>query len=208
MFDVAAAEYLYRGDAEVALALLASQGIPAYISAEDEGGLNPGFFSEYRVLVMVKEEQLGEARALLGVGAILSVPLEVRTAMEAHSAWAHPNEACGLLAGRDEAVEMVFCLNNRVASPTRYTIDPREYFGAMRFAERCGWEIIGAWHSHPDGDAVLSLTDIELAPGGAWITAVVGSDELGSRPIRAYRTAGSRVAELAVLVELPDGEVA
>ena len=71
-------QYLYRGDAEVARALLASQGIESYVKAEDEGGLNPGFFSEYRVVLVVDSAQVGEARAVLGLGESLFVPAEVK----------------------------------------------------------------------------------------------------------------------------------
>ena len=93
---------------------------------------------------------------------------------------------------------MVFCLTNRDASPSRYTIDPGEHYGAMRFAEACGWDIVGAWHSHPNGDAVLSSVDRAESPGGDWITVVVGNGPLTGPPIRAYRTDGPAVSELAI----------
>ncbi len=195
---VVVADYLYRGDAEIAKALLVSQGIPAQVRADDEGGLNPGFFSEYRVVLLVNAGDVGEARLLLDLGDSLLVPDEIQEAMTGHAAWAHPHEACGLLAGSQDAIAMVFCLSNRDASPIRYTIDPREHYGAMRHAESRGWEIVGAWHSHPNGDAVLSKTDLELSPGGDWITVVVGGGLLSAPPIRAYRTDGPSVSELAV----------
>lgn len=200
-------EYLYRGDAEVARALLASQGIESYVKAEDEGGLNPGFFSEYRVVLVVDAQQAGEARAALGLGESLFVPREVKAAIVAHSRWAQPNEACGLLAGANDAVEMVFCLSNRAASPTRYVIDPREHFGAMRYAERAEWSIVGAWHSHPGGDAVPSRTDVAEAPGGTWITMIVGTATSGPN-VRAYRIDDHSVRELAVYSELPPSQSA
>lgn len=93
---------------------------------------------------------------------------------------------------------MVFCLTNRLASATRYTIDPKEYFGAVRHAERFGADIVGAWHSHPGGSAQLSETDIATSPGGSWITMVVGAT--GS--IGAFRTEGHR----ATAVELVEAD--
>ena len=193
---VAVAEYLFRGDAEVARALLDSQGIKAHVRADDEGGLNPGFFSEYRVVLEVNAADAGDARVALGHS--LLIPDEIQTGMTAHAEWAYPNEACGLLAGGDGVIEMVFCLTNRDASPSRYTIDPGEHYGAMRFAEACGWDIVGAWHSHPNGDAVLSSVDRAESPGGDWITVVVGNGPLTGPPIRAYRTDGPAVSELAI----------
>ncbi len=195
---VAVADYLYRGDAEVARALLASRGIRAHVRADDEGGLNPGFFSEYRVVLEVNAADAADARAALGLGDSLVIPDEIRAGMVAHAEWAHPHEACGLLAGGGDVIEMVFCLSNRDASPSRYTIDPHEHYGAMRYAESRGWDIVGAWHSHPNGDAVLSSIDLAESPGGDWITVVVGNGQLSGPPIRAYRTDGPAVSELAI----------
>ena len=188
-------EYLYRDEAEIARAHLAAEGIPAVVRAEDEGGLNPGFFSEFRVVLMVNPGDAFAARDVLGIEQPLVVPDEIRRAMLAHSAWGYPEEACGLLAGDELGISMVFCLTNRLHSRTRYTIDPREYFGAMRYAEREGLSIVGAWHSHPDGDATMSGTDIAASPGGNWVTLVVGNLAPADAAIRVYRTEGGLAIE-------------
>lgn len=193
-------EYLYRGDAEVARAVLAGEGIVAVVRADDEGGLNPGFFSEYRVTLLVRRRDGAAARQALAVGEALVIPSQIQRAMVDHSQWAHPLEACGLIAGAGNVVGLVFCLTNRLASRTRYTIDPREHFGALRYAERQGLAILGAWHSHPNGSASLSAFDRDLSPGGSWVTVVVGN-AAGRVPIRAYRTHDGEVEELAVVEE-------
>jgi proteasome lid subunit RPN8/RPN11 len=192
---VVVAQFLYRDEAEIARAHLAAEGIQAIVLAEDEGGLNPGFFSEYRVVVIVNSGDATAAREVLGIGQPLVVPEEIRRAVLAHSRWAYPNEACGLLAGDDMRVSLVFCLTNRLHSPSRYTIDPREHFGAMRYAERQGLAIVGAWHSHPAGDATLSGTDIASSPGGSWITMVVGNSASPDAAVRAFRTEDGRAIE-------------
>jgi len=192
---VAVGEYLYRGDAEIACAHLAAEGVPAVVRADDEGGLNPGFFSEFRVVLLVKAADASTARSILGLEQPLDIPTEIRAAMMAHAAWAYPNEACGLLAGDWGAIDLVFCLTNRQHSRTRYTIDPREHFGALRYAERQGLEIVGAWHSHPAGDAAISGTDIAGSPGGSWITVVVGNTAKRDMSIRAWRTEGGKAIE-------------
>ena len=120
--------------------------------------------------------------------------------MLAHSGWAYPNEACGLLAGDNAQISLVFCLTNRVHSRTRYTIDPREYFGAMRYAERQGLSVVGAWHSHPDGDATMSGTDISDSPGGSWVTVIVGNLAPADSAIRAFRTEVGEAIERSVLL--------
>lgn len=199
---IAVAQYLYRSDAEIAKAALDSAGIVAAVRADDEGGLNPGFYSEFRVALLVAGSDVGAARDVLGLEHPLSIPHEIRVAMLAHSGWALPNEACGLLAGPASQVSLVFCLTNRLASPHRYTIDPREHYGASRYAERCGLDIVGAWHSHPNGDATLSATDVAESPGGSWITVVVGNHTKRGEAIRAYRTDGEAAVELEVVDEV------
>ena len=54
-----------RGDAEITRALLADGGIDALVQADDEGGLNPGFFRDYAVRVVVREADATAARDLL-----------------------------------------------------------------------------------------------------------------------------------------------
>lgn len=194
-------QYLYRGDAEIARAALGSAGIPAVVKADDEGGLNPGFYSDYRVALLVNEADLADAREVLGIDPPLEVPPQIRAAMLAHAQWAFPNEACGLIAGSPGRIEMVFCLSNRLASPTRYTIDPGEHYGAARFAEQCGLSILGAWHSHPNGDAAISPTDVAESPGGEWITLIVGNYAKATEAVRAFRTDDGNPIELEVVAE-------
>lgn len=201
MSTVVVHQYLYRGEAEIARAALSSVGIPAIVNAEDEGGLNPGFYSEFRVALLVNEGDARDAREVLGIDHPLVVPLQVREAMLAHAHWDYPNEACGLVAGRGERIEMVFCLTNRLDSRTRYTIDPREHYGAAQFAEQCGMEILGAWHSHPNGDATISPTDIAESPGGDWVTLIVGNFGKPSEAVRGFRTDDGYPRELELITE-------
>ncbi len=78
---------------------------------------------------------------------------------------AAPREACGLLVGRRREVVRVVPAANSDPSPARYTIAPEDHFAALRAARRDGFEVIGAWHSHPHGGPEPSPTDsAEAAP--------------------------------------------
>lgn len=59
---ITVATFLHRGEAEISQARLAAAGIDAIVQADDEGGLNPGFFDEYRVRLVVRS---GDADAAL-----------------------------------------------------------------------------------------------------------------------------------------------
>lgn len=98
--------------------------------------------------------------------------------MIAHSRFCLPAEACGLIAGeRTDSglqVRMVYSLTNADDSPVAYTIDPMEHFRALQHAEHNGWELIGAFHSHPTGSGYPSHTDVGKAAEPDWAWCVIG----------------------------------
>jgi proteasome lid subunit RPN8/RPN11 len=119
--------------------------------------------------------------------------------MMAHSTFAFPEEACGLLAADDEGtLRMVYCLTNAEHSESSYTIDPTEHFRALQHAESCGWELAGAFHSHPHSEAFPSATDLRLAAEPDWIYLIVG---LGGTPaLRGFCLEGGTINEVALRV--------
>jgi proteasome lid subunit RPN8/RPN11 len=73
-----------------------------------------------------------------------------------------PNEACGLLVGRD-AVDRFIPVKNIAAGPDRYEMDPAELISVLRNLRETGEKLLAVFHSHPQGPAELSKTDIEHA---------------------------------------------
>ena len=186
--------YSTRSDAEIARARLAAEGIDALVMADDEGGLNPGFFNRYGVRVVVRADRADTARAALGV-ASLAVPAEAVEAMIQHARFNTPEEACGLFAvGDDGSVTMVYCLTNLDHSAVSYTIDPEEHFQAWSHARRHGWEIGGVFHSHPSSPPVPSESDlVGLDPD--WVSIILG---VGTEEVRAFRIAGGTSTEVVL----------
>jgi len=87
-----------------------------------------------------------------------------------HGEETYPHESCGVLvgeAGSDGAHAVrtvVRCRNTRLDSPhSRYHIDPKELVRIQREAAGAGQDIIGFYHSHPDGAAMWSANDLEEA---------------------------------------------
>lgn len=120
-------------------------------------------------------------------------------AILAHSRLSYPNEACGLLAGDAEGLRMVYCLTNAEESASRYTIEPSEHFGALQHAERSGWELLGAFHSHVHGPAVPSPVDVAEAAEPGWVWIVAGPVD-GATELRAYRIADGVATERALAI--------
>ena len=98
-----AAVYPLRHEAEIAKARLASEGIPSIVSADDEGGLNPGFFAEYGIRLVVRREQLSQAEAILtetldAANDGIYLQRGHLDAFVAHARFCAPQEGCGLVA--------------------------------------------------------------------------------------------------------------
>jgi proteasome lid subunit RPN8/RPN11 len=75
----------------------------------------------------------------------------------------YPNEACGILAGRDNRVQKVYTLVSEMPSPTFYQIDSKEHFRVIREMREAGIDLVSIYHSHPGGPAFPSATDVDLA---------------------------------------------
>ncbi len=89
--------------------------------------------------------------------------------MVAHAREDAPNEACGMVGGRDGTAATLYRAANAEASPFRYSIDAAEQFRLMREIEEAGEELVGIYHSHTKSDAYPSQTDVNLA---GWPDAV------------------------------------
>jgi proteasome lid subunit RPN8/RPN11 len=177
--------YTTRSDAEIVRARLLSDGIEALVIADDEGGLNPGFYSHYGVRVVVAANDLPRARKILGLEAMIVEGGVIAEMIEHARRWA-PNEACGLVAGCNGIVVRAYALSNADPGPDRFTLDPSEQFGAIQDAEARGWAIVGSFHSHPAGEPIPSRADLEGGGDPGWVNFIVGV-EMGAIAVRAYR---------------------
>ncbi len=73
--------------------------------------------------------------------------------------WA-PEEACGLLAGKNRQVTAVYPITNALHRPDRFRMDPLEQLRAFEAIETAGLELLAIYHSHPRGPAFPSETDL------------------------------------------------
>jgi proteasome lid subunit RPN8/RPN11 len=115
----------------------------------------------------------------------LWLPEQAQEAMRRHAEACRPEECCGLLAGEPSGrVRFVYPLTNIRRSPTAFTIDPVEHFRAWQHATRQGWDLIGAFHSHPGGPRYPSATDLALAAEPDWAWVIVTGDSVDAFTIR------------------------
>ncbi len=87
--------------------------------------------------------------------------------MAAHAAAEYPAECCGLLVGRGEEVASAQAVRNLRGGERcdRFELDPLGHVRVWEAAQAAGQEVIGCYHSHPDGQARPSSIDRRLARG-------------------------------------------
>jgi proteasome lid subunit RPN8/RPN11 len=92
---------------------------------------------------------------------------------------AFPAEGCGLLIGtgrRVIRVTRVMASDNLLKSSDndRFELDPAVRFAAERAVRGTTERVVGHWHSHPDGSAQPSATDLAMAWEPELIWLIVG----------------------------------
>ena len=80
-----------------------------------------------------------------------------------HGLAAFPNEACGVLAGKEGRPVKFFAMANADASPASYRLDPREQLEAANEIEDEDWQTLAIFHTHTHSEAYPSPTDQEKA---------------------------------------------
>ncbi len=94
---------------------------------------------------------------------VLFVPESIVAGMRRAVEAALPEEACGLLFGRGQRVDRAAAIENELHSRLRFRLEPRAQLSAMQSAEDDGLELLGIYHSHPEGPAQPSATDLQEA---------------------------------------------
>jgi proteasome lid subunit RPN8/RPN11 len=131
---------------------------------------------------------------------VIEIPVDIREAMVRHAVEGLPNEACGLLAGRDGRVERFFPMRNADESRTTYRLDPKEQFRVFTEIEDEGRELSGIFHSHTHTEAYPSETDRQQAfyPEAHYVLLSLadGSDS----EIRAFTIRDGEIEEQEVMI--------
>ncbi len=106
----------------------------------------------------------------------LEVSTAILDAMLAEAARAHPSECCGILLGEGDTITAIVPAANVHASPeSHFEIDPQALVDAHRDARSGGPQVLGYYHSHPNGLARPSATDEAMATGQRLIWAIIAA---------------------------------
>lgn len=138
---------------------------------------------------------------------MVRITAEVEAQICEHALRQRPNEACGLFTAeaRSDMIDRFHPITNTAASPTRFSLDPREMLTVEREAEAANRDVVGVMHSHVTTAAYPSPTDVRDSalydPSGRLLQVIV-SLERGLPVVRCYRIAHCEIIELP-LVSVP-----
>jgi [CysO sulfur-carrier protein]-S-L-cysteine hydrolase len=120
-----------------------------------------------------------------------------------------PNEACGILGGKNGRVESVHPVKSTRPSPSRFAMDPTGQIRAMDEGSRAGRELVGIYHSHPGGPAVPSSVDLEEAcwPGTTLpnypgvVQVIVSLQDCAAPVVKGFAPAAGAYVEVRIVID-------
>lgn len=131
---------------------------------------------------------------------MLTLPREMLDQVLAHARRDHPDEACGVIAGRDGVATRVFEMANADRSPTGFTFDSAEWLAVYRDVDDADEELLAVYHSHTMTEAYPSRTDVlwsRTTEFAHWLLVSTRSDD---DEVRSYVITDGEVVEEAVTV--------
>lgn len=120
--------------------------------------------------------------------------------MVEHGLREFPNEACGLVAGKDGRAVEVFAVRNADASPATYRLDAREQLRVFEEMDEEGWNLLAIYHTHTHSEARPSETDRRQAfyPEAHYLVLSLSDRE--EPVLRAFRIVDGEVEEEGVSI--------
>jgi proteasome lid subunit RPN8/RPN11 len=116
-----------------------------------------------------------------------------------------PNEACGLLAGRDQYVTHVLPATNVAEDPlVGYLMDPEDQIRHFHMIEEQALDLLGIYHSHPASGAYPSPTDLSMAYYPEAVYAIVSLVQSEHPVLRAFRIVDGQVSEVKFQMVPPE----
>ena len=131
---------------------------------------------------------------------MIELPRAMVEQVVAHARRDHPDECCGVIAGKDGLATRVIEMENAERSPTGFTFDSAQWLTVYRQLDDADEEQLVVYHSHTATEAYPSRTDILWSQNTEfqhWLLVSTRSDE---DEVRSFViTAGEVVEEELVI---------
>ena len=137
---------------------------------------------------------------------MLEIRQDLVDAMVAHARADHPDEACGVIAGRigSDRPERFIPMVNAARSPTFYEFDSMDLLRLYREMDDNDEVPVVIYHSHTATEAYPSRTDVSYASEPEAHYVLVSTRETGAQDgpyeLRSFRIVDGEIAEEPVRV--------
>lgn len=130
----------------------------------------------------------------------MKIPILLRDEMLAHLQACLPDEACGLLGGKQGACCKAWPVPNDLHSPNGFRMNPQAQLQAFLQMEEMGLELVAMYHSHPVGPQAPSATDVaDFAYPG--VISLICTPDHGNWIIRGFEIDENQVTEITLTWE-------
>lgn len=126
----------------------------------------------------------------------LILPHALLNEMLSHVSGLWPEEACGLIGGRDGQAVRLYPVENVRHSPVAFEMEPLQQIKAMLAMEAEGLELIAIYHSHPNGPARPSATDVANAYYPDAVQLIISLADRARPSVRAFTIIDGAVTEV------------
>ncbi|MFI6319836.1 Mov34/MPN/PAD-1 family protein [Nonomuraea sp. NPDC050556] len=131
---------------------------------------------------------------------MLTISQDLVDKIVAHARADHPDEACGVIAGRDGVPSRFVQMENAERSPTFYRFDSLEQLRVWREMDDRDEEPVVIYHSHTATEAYPSRTDVTYASEPNAHYVLVSTREPDDHEFRSYRILDGVVTEEEVKI--------
>ena len=111
----------------------------------------------------------------------------------------HPNEACGLLAGKNGDATKLYRMTNAERSPVIYRMEPSEQLRVFNEMDDAGLDLVAIYHSHTRSPAYPSTTDVQLAYYPEAVYLIVSLRDPNKPELRGFKITEGKVDEVELV---------
>ena len=126
---------------------------------------------------------------------MLSLPQEMLDRVVDHARRDHPDECCGVIAGRDGVATRVFEMDNAERSPTGFSFDSGQWLQVYRALDDADEQPLVVYHSHTATEAYPSRTDVLWSKNTEFEHWLLVSTRDGTDEVRSYVITDGDVVE-------------
>ncbi len=131
----------------------------------------------------------------------IRLPLKIVQQLLHHAQSSVDREVCGLIGGRDGAVQSCYPVKNSDPNPQcKFTLDTAEQIRVFKTLREKDEQLFAIYHSHPQREAYPSAVDLALVNYPDVLYLIISLNTKGVLALRGFNLANNQVEEVSLLL--------